>query len=299
MDLNRQDTPTISVVIPCLDHSRELALCLQGLEAQAGDVSFEVLVVDGAWDERVAEAAARFPRVRLVRAREGLTSGAARNLGVQNSAADWIAFLDADCIPGSAWVKQACGSLRDGYYMCGGPVLDLIPNHPIAWADNHLQFSDFQAGRRAGRCLYMPACNMVMPRRIFDELGGFQESFFSAEDTLLTSLASSSFPEKMLFNPALIVRHHGRAEWRAFLEHQRLLGGRRSQSRSHWTPSYEWMARRPALAGLVMLRRFGYIGLRTLQYDPASLIRLALFFPWFVAGLAAWTRGFYAGFSRK
>jgi GT2 family glycosyltransferase len=286
----------LSVIIPCLGQPMELEQCLQGLERQEGDLPFEAVVVDSAWDEEVVEAVSRFSQVRLVRSREELSAGAARNLGVRSSAADWLAFLDADCVPDLNWVREACTSLQAGYRLCGGPVLDLFPNHPVAWADNHLQFADFQAGRPSGQGTYFPGCNMTMTRKDFIALGGFNEEYLSGEDILLASRAFSNFPGKMLFNPNLIVRHRGRTRWKDFLEHQRVLGYRRSHSRLHLNASYVWMVRHSALAGLVMLRRLGYISLRTFQYNPADLIRMVMFFPWLSGGLAAWVGGFYNGY---
>jgi glycosyltransferase involved in cell wall biosynthesis len=287
--------PRISVVIPCRDQSGELALCLRGLQLQQTDFPYEVVLVDSARDPLVAAVARKFGAVRLIRSGSGLPPGEARNLGVLNSKADWLAFLDADCIPGRFWIQQACTSLEAGHKICGGPVLDLRPNHPIAWADNRLQFADFQAGRPAGPAGYFPGANLVMPRSIFDELGGFVGDNSTGEDTLMTSNAHERFPAGMFFNPDLIVHHHGRSSWNGLRQHQWWLGYRRSCSRLHLDRSYAWLARYRILSGLVMLRRLGYISLRTLQYDPAGLLRLALFFPWIAAGLLAWTSGFYSG----
>jgi GT2 family glycosyltransferase len=281
------------VIIPCLGQARELEACLRGFELQSQDVPFETVVVDSAWDESVFEVASRFRRVKLVRSKDRLSAGAARNLGVEHSAAERLAFIDADCVPDERWVSEACASLRRGHRLCGGPVLDLLPNHPIAWADNHLQFADFQAGRPAEEARYFPGCNMVVGLADFIQLGGFEEKYLSGEDVLFSARAQASFPSAMYYNPRLSVRHRGRTRWAELLEHQRVLGYRRSQARLHLDASYRWMSRHALLAGLVMLRRLGYISLRTVQYDLPDLARLALFLPWLLAGLAAWTAGFY------
>jgi GT2 family glycosyltransferase len=288
--------PALAVIVPCLGQAAELEDCLRGLEGQTGGVPFETVVVDSAWDEAVAGAAARFPQVKLVRSGDRLSAGAARNLGVRNSTAPELAFIDADCVPAAAWVREAAGALLAGGRLCGGPVLDWAGDHPVAWADNHLQFADFQAGRPAGPAGYFPGCNMVVRREDFSALGGFNEEHVSGEDVLFALLAGEKFPGGLVFKPRMIVRHRGRMRWKPFLDHQRLLGYRRSYSRLHLNPGYEWLARHKILAGLVVLRRFGYISLRTIQYDRPGLVRLVLFLPWLLAGLAAWAGGFYDGY---
>ncbi|MCE9646573.1 MAG: glycosyltransferase [Chloroflexi bacterium] len=285
----------LAVIIPCLGHARELESCLYGLQTQSGQLPFEIIVVDSAYDEDVALTAQKFKQVRLVRSRVRLSAGAARNLGVGSTHAEWIAFLDADCIPDPDWVGQARESLQAGYLFCGGPVLDLYPNHPVAWVDNHLQFADFQAARPAGKAGYFPACNLILPRSTFIELGGFGEDHLSGEDGLLSQAADLNFPDDIFFNPLLVVRHHGRKEIPGLLEHQKLMGYRRAKGHLQMDASYEWLARHPWLAGLVIFRRLGYIFLRTFQFDSKDLIRLLVFLPWLTVGLAAWTRGFYQG----
>jgi GT2 family glycosyltransferase len=288
-------SPALSVIVPCLGQAEELEMCLQALSRQTTG-SFEIVVVDSAWDQAVEAAAARFPRVRLVRSRARLSAGAARNYGVRHASALWLGFLDADCVPAADWVKQACRSLESGGRLFGGPVLDQLPNHPVAWSDNRLQFADFQAGRPAGLGSYFPGCNMCIGRQDFDEAGGFEEEHLCGEDVILSSHMAARYPGGLVYNAQLLVHHRGRVRGRDFLEHQRLLGYRRSHSGLRMNAGYERLARHRLLAGLVMLRRLGYIGLRTVQYDPPGLARLALFFPWLLVGLAAWTAGFYDGY---
>ena len=291
--------PALSIVIPCLGHAEELTTCLRSLSAQSRLEGSEVIVVDSAWDENVAAAVSPFPFAKLIRSRDTLSPGAARNLGVLHTHGEGLAFLDADCIAEAGWVEQARAVLAAGHALAGGPVLDERPFHPIAWADNRLQFADFQAGRPAGTARYFPGCNMVMPRRIFSEAGGFVPDPLAGEDTLLCAEVASRYPGKLYFDPRLRVRHNGRKHLKNMLAHQRSLGYRRGHSQLHLDAGYRLLARRRALAGLVILRRLGYISLRTAQYDSAGLIRSILFMPWLIAGLVAWTAGFYEGYEQE
>jgi GT2 family glycosyltransferase len=281
----------LSVIIPCFGHSVELEKCLRALEAQYDAALFEVIVVDSSRDA----VAHRFPSVRWIRADSRLFPGAARNLGVRHAAGVHLAFLDADCIPSEDWVREAAAAVQAGQRCAGGPILDVRPRRPIAWVDNRLQFADFQRGRPEGPGEHFPSCNLVMQREVFSKAGGFREELPTGEDVLFSRRVGELFDGGMRFLPQLVVRHHGRETLRGMLDHQRLLGYHRGSLRLEMTPAWQRLARSPWLGAAAVLRRFGYVLLRTWQYDRRGMWMLIFCVPLLLAGLLAWTQGFYRG----
>lgn len=87
--------PQVSVVVPAFNSADYIDEALQSALAQQG-VDIEVIVVDdGSKDDTVARVKAYGDRVRLVeQANQG--SAVARNRGVAEARAAYIAFLDAD-----------------------------------------------------------------------------------------------------------------------------------------------------------------------------------------------------------
>lgn len=87
--------PQISIVIPAFNSASYINEAIDSALAQEG-VSQEIIVVDdGSSDDTVARVRAYGDRVRLIeQANQG--SAVARNRGVAESRADYIAFLDAD-----------------------------------------------------------------------------------------------------------------------------------------------------------------------------------------------------------
>ncbi|MFE6507050.1 glycosyltransferase [Nocardioides sp. NPDC057767] len=88
----------LSIVIPFHNVAPYFQTCLESLRTQTFS-DFEVVMVDDASDDGSAEIADRFassdPRFRVVRsAKVGV--GVARNIGVENSHGDLLAFVDAD-----------------------------------------------------------------------------------------------------------------------------------------------------------------------------------------------------------
>src|SRR5690242_7788515 len=89
--------PTISVVIPVYNASRSIADTLTTVFAQTR-TDYEVLLVDDGSSDVIALDQAIAPwrhRIRQFR-QHNAGAGAARNLGINNSVGQFIAFIDAD-----------------------------------------------------------------------------------------------------------------------------------------------------------------------------------------------------------
>jgi len=294
----RSQPPALSVVVPCLGHAAELAACLEALENQKGDVAFEVIVVDSAFDARVEAVVQRHPEARLYRSRALLSTGAARNAGVRLASAPALGFIDADCLPHTGWVQGAMAALAAGAVLASGPILDASPWQWVASSDNRLQFADFAPGRPAGPLEYCAGAHFVVTREAFDSQAGFREDHVLVEDVLFTAGIAALRPKQVRFSREMVVQHRGRARWKDFLEHQRSFGYARSRHSIRMGPSFVWLSSRPALSWLVVLRRLSYVGARVLQWNTLDLPRFVLQLPLLVAGLVAWTQGFYAGAKR-
>jgi glycosyltransferase involved in cell wall biosynthesis len=89
--------PSLSVVVPCYNARSTLAATLASVRAQ-GQSGLEIIVVDdGSRDGSADWLRETQPDVRVIeQANQGVA--AARNTGIQQAQAPWVAFLDADDI---------------------------------------------------------------------------------------------------------------------------------------------------------------------------------------------------------
>jgi glycosyltransferase involved in cell wall biosynthesis len=289
------NSPLISVVVPCRGHANELKNCLRGLQEQTTSSPFEIIVVDSASDTAVANVVTAFPSVRLVRSQLGLLPGGARNLGAQHARGEYLAFTDADCIPDPGWLAAAFKALNAGAIVVGGPVLDARPFHPIAVADNLLQFIDDSPHRPDGAVSYFPGCNFAISRTAFYELGGFAIPLPAGEDVLLSSAAATRWPGRVRFVRDIRVRHAGRTNLSAFWRHQEAFGFYRGHLGLRLRPIYQRLGGRTMLAVPIACKRLGYIVFRTVQWNPVGLLRIIVLLPILLLGLAAWVKGFLRG----
>jgi glycosyltransferase involved in cell wall biosynthesis len=254
--LNDMD-PLVSVIVRCRGHARELRRCLASIVMQESVDDFEVIVVVAAADEDVAGVVAACPEVRLVRSREGLPPGLARNLGVAHARGSILLFVDADCTCEPGWLAAAAAALKGGWRLVGGAVLDGRPWHPIGVTDNLLQFSDLSAHRSRGPIRLVASCNLGIERRAFDAIDGFRPVAVGA-DVLFCAAAARQWPNSLLFEPRMRVRHFGRTSLCAFWRHQELFGRARGALGLELSPSQQRAGRFAVVAPAVWLKRLLY-----------------------------------------
>jgi glycosyltransferase involved in cell wall biosynthesis len=96
--MNDRNAPAISVVIPLYNKAPHVSRAIRSVLGQTF-ADFELLVIDDASTDTSLIEVQKFvdPRIRLLhREQPGPGGYAARNLGIREARAEWVAFLDAD-----------------------------------------------------------------------------------------------------------------------------------------------------------------------------------------------------------
>lgn len=153
-----------SVIIATRNRPRELATCLEALDAQATARSYEVVVVDDGSTPPVSLRSNS--RLRSVRTqRRG--PAAARNLGIRAAQGDFILFTDDDTIPAPNWIEAACEFLdaNPGYLGVEGPTV----SRPVDALYEHTVTNDAPGAYWT--------CNIAYRRSALETTKGFCESF--------------------------------------------------------------------------------------------------------------------------
>ena len=188
--------PLVSVIVVTWNRANDLLRCLASLDAvRAPDL--EILVVDnGSRDGTVDRVRDLHPSVRLLAAPDNRGTSDTRNAAALLSRGEFLWFLDSDTALVDPRLPQSLveafrndpglggiggeAVLGDGDEIAGTKYLRLQPNGVTEGV-----VFDAPHGKVDVECL--TTCNLIVPRRVFDEVGGFDNLFFfHLEDLDLT-----------------------------------------------------------------------------------------------------------------
>ncbi len=217
----------ISFIVPAFNEERYLGATLAAIHAAAREAGepYEIVVANDASTDATARIAEEGgARVVSVEKRQ---IAATRNAGARASAGEILIFVDADTRIDAAVLRAALGALRSGAVGGGAGVrLDEAPR----WA--HVVTA---ALLMSFRWLRLAAgCFVYCTRKAFDAVGGFDETYFGAEE-LVISRSLGRLGRFVVLREAVMTsarKVHGRSAWEIFKITARLaLRGRRGVRR--------------------------------------------------------------------
>ena len=170
----------LTIIIPAHNEARLIGGTLDALHATTHVLGLdtETLVVDDASTDDTARIASDHG-ARVIRV-EHRHIAATRNAGAREARGDRLLFLDADTHIGPD-VLQAAMRALDAGAVGGGATVRLIG--PQRWHERlaiAVSIVLFRATRIA------PGCFVFCTRPAFDAVGGFDESWYAAEDVAIS-----------------------------------------------------------------------------------------------------------------
>ena len=198
----------ISVIIPTYNRS---TLTVQALESVLGQnrLPEEVIIVDdGSTDDTAMALQPYRQRVRYVtHAHAGVS--ASRNAGIRVAQGEWLAFLDSDDLWRSDKLQRQCEELQRsaGSVVCYTDEEWRRDGHWLNQSKHHRKMSGWIYQYCLQLCIISPS-SVLLHRRVFDQVGLFDEELPACEDYDLWLRVSLHFP--VLFIPErLIVKRAG------------------------------------------------------------------------------------------
>jgi glycosyltransferase involved in cell wall biosynthesis len=185
----------LSAIIPMRNAAPFIEEALTSVLSQPEVV--ETIVVDDGSSDSSVERAAGFASVIIVR-QEARGPGAARNAGARHANQPFLAFLDADDL----WLP-AKSSLQLAALLSAGRA------HAVC-AFEHFAHPAAKLPPEARRCALdrpyraaIPSALMVA-RRVFHEIGGFDVNLATAEDVDWFQRADAAGSERLFLEPVLV-----------------------------------------------------------------------------------------------
>lgn len=215
--------PFVSVIVPTFRDWDALRQCLEALSVQSyPHENFEVIVVNNEPSDPAPYPIERDYRLRLlVESKKG--SYAARNTGIRAATGTVLAFLDSDCRPMRNWIENGVRYLNLGFERVAGQIELTFSNPSLNWVENFENIFAFRQAENAVKGVSVTA-NMFARRKVFEEVGFFEEAFLSGGD-IEWSMRAWQCGFGIAFGETAVVRHPARSSLQAIMKKRRRVAG--------------------------------------------------------------------------
>ncbi len=206
----------ISIVIPMYNEARHIGRTLLAAQkaAHAADVECELIVVDNGSSDDGPQIARQFGAQVLVM--PGLLIGALRNRGTAIATGEWLAFIDADIEMPEDWLTQLFALEAEGQADVFG--LDLHTPAAAPWYATAWQRRTLRPTTHTSHVVdWLPSANLLMRKRWFDKVGGFNETLRTGEDKEFTLRLREHGARLLSINESVALHWGYEMNWREWM----------------------------------------------------------------------------------
>ena len=213
--------PLLSIIIPTHNSESTIQRCINSLTSQSFPrEQFEIIVVDDGSKDKTTNLAKNAGADQII-VTNPCSLGKARNIAVQKTKSNLLAFIDSDCEAEDGYVKTIINELQN-HQAIGGPVLNGNPQSIIAWGEYFVEFCAFHEYRKRSTIRTIPGCNISCTKDAFFKVGGFTDMRLSEDIMFAACLRLSGIDQ--VFVPEVQIRHLCRTQLNKVLANQKLLG---------------------------------------------------------------------------
>ena len=213
--------PVVSVVIPVHGHIDYTLGCLASIAAHSPSVPFETIVIDDCSPDNSVEVLRSIEGVRLIANPENLGFIRACNRAAKEARGDYLCFLNNDTVVQAGWLDELVGTFRElpGTGLVGSKLLypdntlqeagSIIWRDGSAWAYGRGQDPSLPEYNYAREVDYCSAASLMVPTRLFEELGGFDELYcpgFCEEPDMAFKLRDRGY--RVIYQPLSVAVHY-------------------------------------------------------------------------------------------
>ncbi|MBA3272245.1 MAG: glycosyltransferase family 2 protein [Chthoniobacterales bacterium] len=222
--LPRKHEPRVSIIIPSRDAPELLTRCLGTLFGTTSYRNFEVLLIDnGSTDPDALQIMQEHP-IRKVDFPGKFNFSRANNFGVREAAGEFVVFLNNDTeIISADWLQHLLYYAEQPDIGASGALL-VYENRTVqhagvalgmrGTADHTMRGFPLDVDGYAGSLACarevsaVTAACMMMRKSLFEEIGGFNEHFFTAYQDLDLCLRLRGRGLRIIYTPESVLVHH-------------------------------------------------------------------------------------------
>jgi cellulose synthase/poly-beta-1,6-N-acetylglucosamine synthase-like glycosyltransferase len=209
-------TPKVSILVATLNSELTIDGCLKAIcELNYPQDLLEIIVVDGCSTDGTLEIAEKY-QVKVISA--PLNAPAAYNYALKIVSSDVIGFIDADAKVEKEWLNKLVAYL-DNPQVAGVSGGIETWNKENVWARSIGYDLENRYARLKKSIVRIATMNLLMKKKVIEEVGGFDERLPSQYDTDL-GFRITSRGYKILFEPDAKCYHFNRSTVRAYFKQQ-------------------------------------------------------------------------------
>ena len=223
MEYSTPASPLVSIIVVNWNGVRLLDDCLASLERQSWKQREFILVDNGSTDgsvECIKAWTRRLGRAEGVYLNRNTGFCQANNIGFTKARGEWIALFNNDAVAEPSWLEALVrhGDERARIGMLGGKILFVEPRGVIDKAGHLIYWDGQNRGRgtmerdigqyeQVEEILWPDACAALYHRKLFEETGGFDETFFAFGDDADLGMRARLLGWKARYVPTAVVYH--------------------------------------------------------------------------------------------
>jgi GT2 family glycosyltransferase/ubiquinone/menaquinone biosynthesis C-methylase UbiE/glycosyltransferase involved in cell wall biosynthesis len=212
--------PIVSIIIPIYGKVEFTLACLRSIATFPPNIPFEVLVIDDCSPDNSAQILAQIEGLQLYSNKENQGFIKSCNSGARISKGKYIYFLNNDTEVTDGWLDSLYHTFSDlpGTGLVGSKLIYpdgtlqeagcIIWRDGSAWNFGRNQDASLPIFNYAREVDYCSGASIMVPRNIFDDMGGFDELYTPAycEDSdLALKIRESGY--RVIYQPESVVVH--------------------------------------------------------------------------------------------
>ncbi|WP_022948498.1 glycosyltransferase [Methylohalobius crimeensis] len=222
------EMPFVSIVIPALNCAHEVSDCIAALRAQDYPADrMEIIVADNGSTDDTVERLNELGVFTVVRRERGRSR--ALNAGLARARGEIILTTDVSCRPRRNWVSKVVQCFENPDVGCVAGEIEMLPTHSnlaLRFQERNRYMSPLHAfsRRQLPHLPFADGANASFRRKVFEEIGAFEESFFKGADVEICYRLLILTDYKIVFCPDCVVEEPGEPDLKALLRQRFRMG---------------------------------------------------------------------------
>lgn len=223
----RPDKPLVSIIIPVYNKLEYTKQCLNALLETIEVGKTEIIIVDNASTDDTPkwlhDFSKKWPHIKVLRQKENLGFAKACNIGAKIARGKYLLFLNNDTVPLRDWLDELLQAIEsdnrigivgskllfpDNTIQHAGVAIANTPNRISPFHIFYKKPSNYSPANIKRYLQVVTGACMLVKKDLFQELGGFDETFINGYEDVDFCLRAVEKGYKVLYNPKSVLYHY-------------------------------------------------------------------------------------------